>query len=103
PGIAMVTRGPGAANAMIAVHTAWQDATALVLFVGLIPLSDRGRGAFQEFSLEGWFSTTSKAVYQLDDENQAGQVVARALRLASSGRPGPVVVGLPEDVLVRLT
>ncbi|GGL78735.1 thiamine pyrophosphate-dependent enzyme [Glutamicibacter protophormiae] len=103
PGIAMVTRGPGAANAMIAIHTAWQDATALVLFVGLIPLSDRGRGAFQEFSLEGWFSTTSKAVYQLDDENQAGQVVARALRLASSGRPGPVIVGLPEDVLVRLT
>ena len=103
PGIAMVTRGPGAANAMIAIHTAWQDATAMVLFVGLIPLADRGRDSFQEFSLEGWFSTTAKGVFVLDDEHQAGDLVARALRLASTGRPGPVVVGLPEDVLVRLT
>lgn len=103
PGVAMVTRGPGAANAMIAIHTAWQDATAMVLFVGLIPLADRGRDSFQEFSLEGWFSTTAKAVFVLDDEHQAGDVVARAMRLASTGRPGPVVVGLPEDVLVRLT
>ncbi|GAA1858052.1 thiamine pyrophosphate-binding protein [Paeniglutamicibacter psychrophenolicus] len=103
PGIAMVTRGPGAANAMIAIHTAWQDATAMVLFVGLIPLADRGRDSFQEFSLEGWFSTTAKAVFVLDDEHQAGDVVARAMRLASTGRPGPVVVGLPEDVLVRTT
>ena len=103
PGIAMVTRGPGAANALIAIHTAWQDATAMVLFVGLIPLADRGRDSFQEFSLEGWFSTTSKGVFVLDDEHQAGDLVARALRLASTGRPGPVVVGLPEDVLVRLT
>ena len=103
PGIAMVTRGPGAANAMIAIHTAWQDATAMVLFVGLIPLADRGRDSFQEFSLEGWFSTTAKGVFVLDDEHQAGDVVARAMRLASTGRPGPVVVGLPEDVLVRAT
>jgi acetolactate synthase-1/2/3 large subunit len=103
PGIAMVTRGPGAANAMIAIHTAWQDATAMVLFVGLIPLADRGRDSFQEFSPEGWFSTTAKAVFVLDDEHQAGDVVARAMRLASTGRPGPVVVGLPEDVLVRMT
>lgn len=101
PGICMVTRGPGAANAMIAVHTAWQDASAMVLFVGLIPQTDRGRGAFQEFSLEGWFGTTAKAVFTLDDEQQAGQLVSRALRLASAGRPGPVVIGLPEDVLVR--
>ena len=103
PGIAMVTRGPGAANAMIAVHTAWQDATALVLFVGLIPVADRGRGAFQEFSLDGWFSTTAKRVLVLDDEHRAAGVVADALRIAASGRPGPVVVGLPEDVLVRST
>jgi len=101
PGIAMVTRGPGAANAMIAVHTAWQDATALVLFVGLIPVADRGRHAFQEFSLEGWFSTTAKRVLTLDDESRAAEVVAEAMRTAASGRPGPVVVGLPEDVLVR--
>lgn len=103
PGIAMVTRGPGAANAMIAVHTAWQDATALVLFVGLIPIADRGRDAFQEFSLEGWFSTTAKRVMVLEDPDRASEVVARAMHLARSGRPGPVVVGLPEDLLVRTT
>lgn len=103
PGVAMVTRGPGAANAFIALHTAWQDATAMVLFVGLIPQSDRGRASFQEFSLDGWFATTAKGVFVLDDEHQAGDLVARALRLAASGRPGPVVIGLPEDVLIRLT
>ena len=101
PGVAMVTRGPGAANAMIAVHTAWQDATPMVLFVGLIPLTDRGRGAFQEFSLEGWFGTTAKQVMVLDDERRAAETVAVAMRLAVSGRPGPVIIGLPEDVLVR--
>ncbi|WP_417218420.1 thiamine pyrophosphate-dependent enzyme [Arthrobacter sp.] len=103
PGIAMVTRGPGAANAMISVHTAWQDATALVLFVGLIPVADRGRDSFQEFSLDGWFGTTAKRVMVLDDEHRAAELVAEAMHAASSGRPGPVVVGLPEDVLVRLT
>ena len=103
PGIAMVTRGPGAANAMIAVHTAWQDATPLVLFVGLIPVADRERDSFQEFSLSGWFSTTAKRVMVLDDEHRAAEMVAEAMRLAASGRPGPVVIGLPEDVLVRAT
>ena len=103
PGIAMVTRGPGAANAMISVHTAWQDATALVLFVGLVPLNDRSRESFQEFSLTEWFSSTAKRVLTIDDEDRAGEITADALRIAASGRPGPVVVGLPEDVLVRLT
>ncbi|WP_336659917.1 thiamine pyrophosphate-dependent enzyme [Leucobacter sp. USHLN153] len=103
PGVAMVTRGPGAANAMIALHTAWQDATALVLFVGLIPVADRERDSFQEFSLTGWFGSTAKKVMTIDDEHRAGELVAEAMRIAASGRPGPVVVGLPEDVLVRLT
>lgn len=103
PGIAMVTRGPGAANAMIAIHTAWQDATALVLFVGLVPVADRARESFQEFSLPEWFSSTAKKVIIVDDEHRAGELTAEALRIAASGRPGPVVVGLPEDVLVRLT
>ncbi|MGC3023248.1 thiamine pyrophosphate-dependent enzyme [Brevibacterium sp. FAM 24630] len=103
PGIAMVTRGPGAANAMIAIHTAWQDATALVLFVGLVPLTDRARESFQEFSLPEWFSSTAKRVITIDDEHRAGELTADALRIAAAGRPGPVVVGLPEDVLVRLT
>ncbi|MCF2572418.1 thiamine pyrophosphate-dependent enzyme [Brevibacterium sp. UCMA 11754] len=103
PGIAMVTRGPGAANAMISVHTAYQDATALVLFVGLVPIADRARESFQEFSLAEWFSSTAKKVIIVDDEHRAGDLTADALRIAASGRPGPVVVGLPEDVLVRLT
>ncbi|WP_193071107.1 thiamine pyrophosphate-dependent enzyme [Brevibacterium sp. FME37] len=103
PGIAMVTRGPGAANAMISVHTAYQDATALVLFVGLVPIADRARESFQEFSLPEWFSSTAKKVIIIDDEDRAGDLTADALRIAASGRPGPVVVGLPEDVLVRMT
>ena len=103
PGIAMVTRGPGAANAMISVHTAWQDATALVLFVGLVPLNDRSRESFQEFSLPEWFSSTAKRVLTIDDADRAGEITADALRIAAAGRPGPVVVGLPEDVLVQLT
>ncbi|SMX70876.1 thiamine pyrophosphate-dependent enzyme [Brevibacterium linens] len=103
PGVAMVTRGPGAANAMISIHTAWQDATAMVLFVGLVPLTDRSRESFQEFSLPEWFSSTAKRVITIDDEHRAGELTADALRIAAAGRPGPVVVGLPEDVLVRLT
>lgn len=99
PGVAMVTRGPGAANAFIAVHTAWQDGTPLVLFVGLIPVADRGREAFQEFDLTGWFGSTAKHVVTLDDPTSAARVVAEAMRIARSGRPGPVVIGLPEDVI----
>src|SRR5699024_11577402 len=60
PGIAMVTRGPGAANVMVGVNTAYQDATPLVVFVGLVTIDNRGRVLFQEFDLGGWFSTTSK-------------------------------------------
>ncbi|MDJ0348377.1 thiamine pyrophosphate-dependent enzyme [Cryobacterium sp. PH29-G1] len=99
PGIALVTRGPGAANAFIAVHTAWQDATPLVLFVGLIPVADRGRAAFQEFDLTGWFGSTAKQVVTLDDPSAAARVVSEAIFIARSGRPGPVVIGLPEDVI----
>jgi len=98
-GVAMVTRGPGAANAAIAVHTAWQDCTPMVLFVGLIPVADRGRESFQEFGIEGWFGTTAKEVVVLDDPSRACTIVRDAVHLARSGRPGPVVVGLPEDLL----
>ncbi|MFK4267644.1 thiamine pyrophosphate-dependent enzyme [Streptomyces milbemycinicus] len=101
PGVAIVTRGPGAANAFIAVHTAYQDATPLVLFVGLIPVPDRGREAFQEFDLSGWFGSTAKKVVMLDDPTAAARVVSEAVHAARSGRPGPVVIGLPEDVLTR--
>lgn len=99
PGVAMVTRGPGAANAQIAMHTAAQDGSPLVLFVGLIPQELRGRFAFQEFALESWFADSAKAVFTLDDAASAAEVTAKAMRLALAGRPGPVVVGLPEEVL----
>ncbi len=99
PGVALVTRGPGAANAFIAVHTAHQDATPLVLMVGLIPVPDRGREAFQEFDLTAWFGSTAKHVVTLDDPASAARVVAESMRIARSGRPGPVVIGLPEDVI----
>lgn len=99
PGVAMVTRGPGAANAFVGMHTAWQDATPLVLFVGLVPTSDRDRESFQEFDIKTWFGTQAKRVYVLDDASRASRVVAEAFHLATQGRPGPVVIGLPEDVL----
>jgi acetolactate synthase I/II/III large subunit len=99
PGVAMVTRGPGAANAMIAIHQAWQDGTPLVLFVGLVPIGNRQRESFQEFDLRGWFGTTTKRVLVLDEPGRASEIVAEAFFAARSGRPGPVVVGLPEDVI----
>lgn len=99
PGVAMVTRGPGAANAYVGIHTAWQDATPLVLFVGLIPTSDRDRESFQEFDPKAWFGTQAKQVFVLDDPERASRVVAEAFFQAQQGRPGPVIVGLPEDVL----
>ncbi|MCX2746858.1 thiamine pyrophosphate-binding protein [Arthrobacter sp. MI7-26] len=101
PGVAMVTRGPGAANAFVAVHTAWQDATPMVLFVGLIPVADRERESFQEFDIKAWFGTGAKRVLVLDSAERASEIVAEAFFAAASGRPGPVVVGLPEDVITH--
>jgi acetolactate synthase-1/2/3 large subunit len=99
PGVAMVTRGPGAANAYVGIHTAWQDATPMVLFVGLVPIADRMRESFQEFDPNAWFGTQAKRVFVLDEPSRASEVVAEAFFAAKSGRPGPVVVGLPEDVI----
>lgn len=99
PGIAMVTRGPGAANAHVGLHTAWQDSTPMVLFVGLIPFAHRDREAFQEFDIKAWFDTGAKRVMVLDHAERASEIVAEAMFAAMSGRPGPVVVGLPEDVI----
>ncbi|SJM67299.1 thiamine pyrophosphate-dependent enzyme [Gulosibacter sp. 10] len=103
PGIAMVTRGPGAANFFIAAHCAYQDATPLVCFVGLVPVDDRRRESFQEFSIDSWFGSTAKRVLTVEAADQAGEIVAEAMHIAVSGRPGPVVVGLPEDLLRELS
>ena len=99
PGIAMVTRGPGAANAHVGLHTAWQDSTPMLLFVGLIPFAHRDREAFQEFDIKAWFDTGAKRVMVLDHPERASEIVAEAMFAAMSGRPGPVVVGLPEDII----
>ena len=99
PGVVFVTRGPGASNAMPGVHTAYQDATPLVLFVGLVPRSHRHRRAFQEIDLGDMFGSVTKLVETVDDPARLPEHVARAFAVAASGRPGPVVIGLPEDML----
>lgn len=99
PGIAMVTRGPGAAQAYTGIHTAWQDGVPLILFVGLIPVADRERESFQEFDPKQWFSSQCKRVLILDEVSRASEIVAKAFHAALEGRPGPVVVGLPEDII----
>ncbi|QCY48362.1 MULTISPECIES: thiamine pyrophosphate-dependent enzyme [Glutamicibacter] len=101
PGVAMVTRGPGAANAYVAVHSAWQDGTPMVLFVGLIPVADRMRESFQEFDPYAWFGSQAKRVFVIDEAERASEIVAEAFFAAASGRPGPVIVGLPEDVVAH--
>ena len=99
PGVAFVTRGPGSANAMVGMHTAYQDATPVVLFVGMVPRAHRDRRAFQEIDLRGLFGSTTKLVQTVDDAARMPEFVARAFAVAASGRPGPVVLGLPEDML----
>jgi acetolactate synthase-1/2/3 large subunit len=101
PGVAFVTRGPGLTHASIGVHTAQQDATPMVLFVGEIAREDRWRRAFQEVDLTQTFADLAKGVVRIDLASRAGELVDRAFQLARSGRPGPVVVGLPEDVLAE--
>ncbi|MDV5999844.1 acetolactate synthase [Kocuria rhizophila] len=103
PGVAMVTRGPGASNAFVGIHLAWQDSTALVVFVGLIPMGHRDKEAFQELDPHQWFGSQAKRVMILDEADRASEYVAEAFFAARSGRPGPVVVGLPEDVITQLT
>jgi len=99
PGVCFTTRGPGAANALVALHTAYQDATPLVLFVGLVPRGHRHRQAFQELDLSGTFGATAKLVETIDDPARIPEFIARAFAVAAGGQPGPVVIGLPEDML----
>lgn len=103
PGICFVTRGPGATNASIAVHTAKQDSTPMILFVGQVDSGMRQREAFQEISIEGMFGTLAKWAGEINDAARVPEYVARAFAIAASGRPGPVVIGLPEDILADAT
>ena len=99
PGICFVTRGPGAAQAAVGVHTAFQDGTPLILFVGQVPRGHVGREAFQELDYTAVFGSLAKWVAQVDEAERLPELVARAFRIATSGRPGPVLLALPEDVL----
>ena len=99
PGVAMVTRGPGATNASIGIHTAWHDATPLVLFIGQIPRPHKEREAFQEMDLVSFFRPTTKWAAEIPTAERIPEFVARAFHEAMSDRPGPVVLVLPEDML----
>ena len=99
PGVAFVSRGPGATNASIAVHVAEQDAVALVLFVGQVPRAEIGRRSFQEVDYAKTFADMAKAVYLIQDAARIPEVVARSFAEALAPTPGPVVVVLPEDML----
>ncbi|MBV8601299.1 MAG: thiamine pyrophosphate-binding protein [Candidatus Eremiobacteraeota bacterium] len=99
PGICFVTRGPGATNASIGIHTARQDSTPMILFVGQVETTMKGREAFQEVEIAATFGTLAKWASDIDDASRIPEYVARAFHVATSGRPGPVVLGLPEDVL----
>ena len=101
PGICMVTRGPGAANAMAGVHIASQDSTPMILFVGQIERGMREREAFQEMDYRAVFGTQAKWVTEIDQVERIPELVSRAFHVATSGRPGPVVIALPEDMLIE--
>ncbi|MEQ1660088.1 MAG: thiamine pyrophosphate-binding protein, partial [Hylemonella sp.] len=105
PGVCFVTRGPGATNASIGVHTAFQDSTPMVLFVGDVASDMRDREAFQEVNYESFFGPSTKGfakrVERIDDARRIPEYIARAFATAMNGRPGPVVLVLPEDMLVQ--
>src|SRR5437764_11380486 len=100
PGICFVTRGPGATNAAAGVHIAQQDSTPMILFVGQIAREMRGREAFQEVDYRAVFGTLAKWATEIDDAARIPEIISRAFFMATSGRPGPVVIALPEDMLV---
>lgn len=107
PGVCMVTRGPGATNASIAVHTAFQDSTPMLLLVGDVASDCRDREAFQELDYSSFFGPSTKGmakrVERVDAADRIPEYIARAFATAMNGRPGPVVLVLPEDMLMART
>ncbi|MDQ1922844.1 thiamine pyrophosphate-binding protein [Massilia pseudoviolaceinigra] len=100
PGICFVTRGPGATNASIGVHTAYQDSTPMILFIGQVGNDFIDREAFQEIDYRRMYGQMAKWVTQIDRADRIPEYIARAFQVATSGRPGPVVLALPEDMLI---
>ncbi len=99
PGVCFVTRGPGATNASAGIHIAHQDSTPLIMFVGQVERHVRGREAFQELDYKAVFGSMTKLTVEIDDATRVPEIVGRAFSAATSGRPGPVVVSLPKDML----
>jgi acetolactate synthase-1/2/3 large subunit len=103
PGVCLVTRGPGATQASVGVHTAAQDSAPLLLLVGQVGRGVRGRESFQELDVPAVFGPMAKWAAEADDPARLPELLARAVQTATSGRPGPVVLALPEDVLTATT
>ena len=102
PGIAFVTRGPGATNASIGVHVAMQDSQPMILFIGDVDRGMKDREGFQEVDFAAMFAPLAKWAVRIDDAARIPEYVARAYNVAMSGRPGPVVIALPEDMLCEM-
>jgi acetolactate synthase I/II/III large subunit len=102
PGICFVTRGPGATHASVGVHTARQDSTPMILFIGQVARAHRDREGFQEVAFDEMFAPLAKWSAEIDDASRIPEYLARAFQAATSGRGGPVVLSLPEDVLAQL-
>lgn len=103
PGLCFVTRGPGATNASIGVHTAMQDSAPMLLFVGQVGTDMKGREAFQELDYRAVYGTMAKWAVEIDSVERIPEILARAWVTATTGRPGPVVIALPEDMLAETT
>ena len=97
-GVAMVSRGPGLSNAMVSLHSAYHDATPVVMLIGQVERRDFGRLALQEQNYSRLLSDVSKLVIEVNEPEQASEAIARAFHVAESGTPGPVAVVLPEDI-----
>ena len=103
PGICMVTRGPGVTNAAIGIHTAMQDSAPMLVLVGQVGTDMIGREAFQEIDYPAVFGSMAKWAVQIDRVDRIPEILARAWKTATTGRPGPVVIALPEDMLTTLS
>ncbi len=101
PGICFVTRGPGATNAAHGVHIAEHDSAPMILFIGQVERAMLGRGAFQEMDYRALFASTAKLATQIESAARIPEIIQRAFHIAMQGRPGPVVIALPEDMLVE--
>src|SRR4030095_5803037 len=97
PGVCFVTRGPGATHGSIGVHTAYHDSTPMILFIGQVERAVRGREAFQEVEFRQMFAPLAKWVAEIESAERIPEYLLRAFQVATSGRPGPVVLALPED------